>query len=289
MLGIAGRNRLIGNTLLTLLTAAGLLLAAASARAQNFPALTGRVVDAANIIPADVEARLDQKLAALETQSRRQLVVTTLPSLEGYEISDYGYRLGRNWGIGSKDKNDGALLIIAPNERKLRIEVGYGLEGTLTDAVAKTIIVNAIAPRFKVGDFAGGVTRGVDDIITTLTTDAAEWRGHVPENRRELSWRNFFERGLLPMLIFACPFVILFLILRSYKRRHALQATTQSVKYRNSSGKWVRGAPPSGTKSTGSSVTTWSSGGSSSSSSSSSDSFSGGGGSSGGGGASGEW
>ena len=106
MLGLAGRTspilRPIGTGLLALLAAAGLLLAAASARAQSFPVLSGRVVDAANIIPDDREAALTQKLSALETQSGRQLVVATLPGLEGYEISDYGYRLGRHWGIGSK-------------------------------------------------------------------------------------------------------------------------------------------------------------------------------------------
>ena len=106
MLGPAGRarqlRRQIGIALLTLLAAASMLLLAASAWAQTFPALTGRVVDAANVIPADAEARLDQKLAALEAQSRRQLVVATLPSLEGYEISDYGYRLGRNGGWAAR-------------------------------------------------------------------------------------------------------------------------------------------------------------------------------------------
>ena len=106
------------------------------AMAQTFPALLGRVVDAANVIPHDVEARLTVKLDALERQSQRQLVVVTLPSLQGYEISDYGYQLGRKWGIGSKESNNGALLIIAPAERKLRIEVGYGLEGVLTDGMS---------------------------------------------------------------------------------------------------------------------------------------------------------
>ncbi|MEQ1541719.1 MAG: TPM domain-containing protein, partial [Novosphingobium sp.] len=94
-----------------LLSALGLLLATLAlaipgiSPAQTFPALTGRVVDAANIIPADQEARLNQKLEALEKQSQRQLVVTTLPSLQGYEISDYGYRLGRQWGLGDKERN----------------------------------------------------------------------------------------------------------------------------------------------------------------------------------------
>ena len=126
-------RRIILAALALLAAFAGVLLFSGMATAQTFPALSGRVVDAANIIPADQEARLDQKLAALEQNSKRQLVVTTLPDLQGYEISDYGYQLGRHWGIGDKERNDGALLIIAPKERKVRIEVGYGLEPVLTD------------------------------------------------------------------------------------------------------------------------------------------------------------
>ena len=142
----------------------------------RFPQLTGRVVDGANIIPADQEARLDQKLAGLETQSRRQLVVVTLASLNGYEISDYGYQLGRAWGLGSKEKNDGALLIVAPNERKLRIEVGYGLEGILTDGLSSLIINQTIVPRFKSGDMAGGIEAGTDALIHQLTLPDDEAR-----------------------------------------------------------------------------------------------------------------
>ena len=137
--------------------------------AQTFPTLTGRVVDEANIIPPDVEAQLDAKLAALETQSQRQLVIVTLSSLQGYDISDYGYQLGRTWGIGSTARNDGAMLIVAPNERKVRIEVGYGLEPVLTDGMSFLIINNAILPHFKAGDMAGGIVAGSDQIIRQLT------------------------------------------------------------------------------------------------------------------------
>lgn len=142
--------------------------------APEFPKLTGRVVDAANVIPDDEEARLTQKLAALEQQSRRQLVIVTIPSLQGYEISDYGYQLGRAWGIGSKQRNDGALLIVAPNEKKLRVEVGYGLEPVLTDGYSSDVINNVIVPRFKAGDLAGGIEAGTDAIIQQLTLPAEE-------------------------------------------------------------------------------------------------------------------
>ncbi len=154
---------------LAVMIGALLLLMPALVWAQSFPALSGRVVDTANVIPADEKARLDQKLAALETRSQRQLVVVTLADLQGYDISDYGYQLGRHWGIGGKGRNDGTLLIIAPNQRKLRIEVGYGLEGILTDGLSSLIINQTIVPRFKAGDMAGGIEAGTDALIQQLS------------------------------------------------------------------------------------------------------------------------
>ena len=186
------------------------LLAAPVLAAPSFPALSGRVVDAANVIPPDVEARIDQKLAALETQSRRQLVVATLPDLQGYDIADYGYQLGRAWGIGSKDKNDGALLIVAPGERKLRIEVGYGLEGTLTDGLSSLIINQTIVPKFKAGDMPGGIEAGVDAIVTQLTLPpeeaqriAAAAQGAPREDA--FAWGQFVIFGLIFFFFFILP------------------------------------------------------------------------------------
>lgn len=153
-----------------------LLWLGVAALAANFPPLTGRIVDQANIIPVDTRAALEPKLADLEAKSGIQLVVATVTSLEGQEIEPYANELFRAWKLGEKTKNNGVLLLIAPNERRVRIEVGYGLEGTLTDALSKVIITNAITPRFKTGDFGGGISRGVDDIITVLTTDASEWQ-----------------------------------------------------------------------------------------------------------------
>ena len=155
---------------------AAMLCTIATAFAVNFPALTGRVVDQANIIQADTRAAIEQKLADLETKSGIQLVVATVNSLEGQEVEPYANELFRKWGLGEKKKNNGVLLLVAPNERRVRIEVGYGLEGTLTDALSKVIITNAMTPRFKAGNFSEGISRGVDDIITVLTTDASEWQ-----------------------------------------------------------------------------------------------------------------
>ena len=146
------------------------------ALAANFPALTGRVVDQADIIGAPALADLETKLAGLESKSGIQLVVATVKSLDGQEIEPYANELFRTWKLGEKTKNNGVLLLVAPNEKRVRIEVGYGLEGTLTDALSKVIITNAITPRFKTGDFAGGISRGVDDVITVLTTDSSEWQ-----------------------------------------------------------------------------------------------------------------
>jgi uncharacterized protein len=169
--------------LIALLFAA--LLVGAALAAASFPALTGRVVDAANILSPVTTADLERKLADLEQKSGIQLVVATVPSLGGEEIEPYANAIFRFWKLGEARQNNGALLLIAPKERRMRIEVGYGLEGTLTDAISSLIIANAIAPRFKAGDFNGGVTRGVDDIITTLTTDSAEWKPKPHDMRVE--------------------------------------------------------------------------------------------------------
>jgi len=152
------------------------LLFGLAAVAANFPALTGRVVDEARILPASAVADLESRLADLESRSGIQLVVATVSSLDGQEIEPYANALFRTWKLGDKTSNNGVLLLVAPNQKRVRIEVGYGLEGTLTDALSKVIIANAIAPRFKTGDFAGGITRGVDDIIIVLTTDSSEWQ-----------------------------------------------------------------------------------------------------------------
>jgi uncharacterized protein len=155
-----------------LLVLFALLALPGMAWAQTFPALTGPVVDQAEILPPEVEARLALKLVDLKTQSQREVTVVTLSSLEGYEISDYGYRLGRHWGLGDKARNDGAILIVAPNERKLRIEVGYGLEPVLTDGLSSLIINRQIVPRFKAGDMPGGIEAGTDAIIQQLKLPA---------------------------------------------------------------------------------------------------------------------
>lgn len=155
------------------------LLGSGAATAQTFPKFTGFVVDAANVIPPEQEAALTQRLDALQKASGNQLVVATVPDLQGYPIEDYGYRLLRSWGVGLKDVNNGAILLVAPNERKVRIEVGYGLEPVLTDAFSSVVINQQVLPRFKAGDMAGGIVAGANAVADQLALPDAEARAKV--------------------------------------------------------------------------------------------------------------
>ena len=150
-----------------------LLLAAAIAHAApTYPALTGRVTDAANVLPPATVAELTAKLEALETATGRQLVVATVPSLEDYPIEDYANGLFRAWKLGEAKTNNGVLLLVAPADRKVRIEVGYGLEDRLTDALSSMIVRDRIIPSFKAGDLPGGIVAGTDALITQLQLPA---------------------------------------------------------------------------------------------------------------------
>ena len=242
------------------------LFAIAPAFAINFPALTGRVVDQANIIQPDTRVAIEQKLADLETKSGIQLVVATVNSLEGQDVEPYANELFRKWALGEK-KNNGVLLLVAPNERRVRIEVGYGLEGTLTDALSKVIISNAMTPRFKAGNFSEGISRGVDDIITVLTTDASEWQ-------KRPSLRLDYQQPVDPAswILFAALFVFFILLIVSPTFRWLFFNVVLNVLASSGSS---RGGSSGGSYSGGG----YSGGGG----------FSGGGGSSGGGGASGSW
>ncbi len=139
--------------------------------APGFPKLTGQVVDDAHVLSPDVQAGLAAKLAALEQKTGRQLVVVTIASLQGDDIEDYGYQLGRAWGIGQKGSNNGVLFIVAPAEKKVRIEVGYGLEPMLTDALSSVILQEQVLPKFRDGDVQGGVVAGADALIQQLGLD----------------------------------------------------------------------------------------------------------------------
>jgi len=247
----------------------------APAEALNFPALTGRVVDEAGILDASVRSEFIDKLAALETKTTDQLVVATVRSLENTSVEDYANRLFRQWKLGQKDKNNGVLLLVAPSEHKVRIEVGYGLEGTLTDAVARFIIETSIVPRFRSNDLPGGIRRGVDDIILVLTGAAPEWKqlaatrdANKSQPAQDIPWAAVIVLALI-------IYVLLYLSIKHMR-------WTPDLRHAG----WQGGSG-------GSSDSGWSggfSGGDSGGFSGGGDSgFSGGGGSSGGGGASGSW
>ena len=157
-----------------------LLFSFAQAASLTFPPLTGRVVDDAGVLSDDTKDRLEGILRQLEDKTGDQVVVATLKSLQGQDIATYGYQLGRAWGIGQKGKNNGAILIVVPNEHKVRIEVGYGLEGTLTDAASKLIIENVIIPQFRAGNYDAGVEQGTAEIVRLLAGNAVDL-SKVPE------------------------------------------------------------------------------------------------------------
>jgi uncharacterized protein len=145
-----------------------LLGSAAAFAALHFPALSGRVVDEAHILSPGTVQSLDQMMADYERGTTNQVVVVTLASLQGTSIEDYGYKLGRYWEIGQKGKDNGALLIVAPQERKVRIEVGYGLEPLLTDANSSFIINSVILPDFRSGNMEKGIVEGTRAMLTVL-------------------------------------------------------------------------------------------------------------------------
>jgi uncharacterized protein len=234
-------------------------LAGTAVAAPTFPALTGRVVDDAGIIPADVEQRLVSKLAALEDKTTDQFVVATVKSLDGYDIQDY-----RAWGIGQKGKNNGVVLLVAPGEHKVGFEVGYGLEGTLTDALTQVIIQNAILPRFRANDFSGGIERAVDDTIQVLT-------GNAPELQQQAEKRQADNSGWgpwVPLLLFFVVFIVLNSLGRRGRGGGFLAGMLASSILNSRRDGWGGGGGGG-----------WSGGGG----------FSGGGGSFGGGGSSGSW
>jgi uncharacterized protein len=145
-----------------------LALAVPLAAELAVPFLSGRVNDNANMIPADAKLRIEQKLAAFEQQTGAQVVVLTLPSLEGEPVEDFSLRVVEAWKLGKKGKDNGVLFLISKQDRRMRIEVGYGLEGNLTDLESSRILDNVVAPYFRNGDFGGGIEHGVDAILASL-------------------------------------------------------------------------------------------------------------------------
>ncbi|MDR6874756.1 uncharacterized protein J2Y55_005794 [Bosea sp. BE125] len=262
----------------SLILLAALVFASAGARAADpaYPALTGRIVDGAKLIAPEARQRIEAKIKAHEDKAGDQLVVATVPSLQGIGIEDFANGLFRFWKLGEKPRNNGVLFIVAPNERKVRIEVGYGLEGALTDALSKVIITTAVAPKFKTGDFAGGIEGGVDAILTILSGDAEEWQ------RRALVRDD--ESSPAETLAVILVMVFIFILVVAFMR--GLSQAGGAGRHRLRDGRWITLPQNSSWGSGSGSGSSWGGGGWSSGGGGG---FSGGGGSSGGGGASGDW
>jgi uncharacterized protein len=193
-------------------------LVGSSAFAQakpTFPALTGRVVDDAHVLSAGAQADLTQKLADLEHRTSRQLVVVTLPSLQGQEIADYGNQLLRTWAIGQKGLDNGAIFIVVPSEHKVRIEVGYGLEPILTDALSSVILQEQVIPKFRTGDIEGGVVAGTDALISQLGADTSTAEAKAAAAEQQQHSVRHHGGGLAAFI----PLILLFFIASSLFRR----------------------------------------------------------------------
>ena len=161
------------------------LAGAAFAADLKFPALTGRVVDDAHLLSPAAVQKLDGELAGLEAQTGHQVVVATVPDLQGHEIEDYGYQLGRAWQLGKKGVNDGAILLVAPAQHKVRIEVGYGLEPVLTDALTSVILQRKVLPQFKQGHMEQGVVDGAEALIAQLALPEDQAKAKVAQAEAE--------------------------------------------------------------------------------------------------------
>jgi uncharacterized protein len=256
------------------LVLAGLLMAA-PAIAQTFPPLTGRVVDDAHLLSADQVQQLTDLSQQIETASSRQFVVATIPDLQGYPIEDFGYKLGRDWKIGQAGANNGIILIVAPKERKVRIEVGYGLEPIMTDALSSVIINQTILPKFRSGDMAGGIVDGANAIAAQmkLPQEAAEQRAQQVVSEQ----KTHEDNGNFPVtLIFWGVMFLFFFVIPAIRGRNGRHYGGSGL---GSAILWGSALGNSGGSSWGGGGSSWGGGGG----------FSGGGGSFGGGGASGGW
>lgn len=255
------------------------LAAALPALSQSLPALTGRVVDNAGMIDAATENALVTKLEMFEQRSSDQIVVATVPDLGGEAIEPYANRLFRHWRLGQAGEDNGILLLVARDDRRMRIEVGYGLEGTLTDLHARLIIENTLTPAFRSGDFAGGIMAAVDDIVMVLDGNGEEMEARARRNQ-PVDSIDWVETTIIllwvSLFVGAFGFAVLAPIFGRKLGPGRYKWLGIEIEY---GGSGSSGGSSSGGWSSGSGGG-WSSGGGG---------FSGGGGSSGGGGASGGW
>jgi uncharacterized protein len=252
------------------------LAAAAALAALEVPFLEGRVNDLAGILDAADEDRIERKLADFEREKGSQVAVLTLPSLEGDNLEDFSIRVVETWKLGRAGVDDGVLLLVAQKERQLRLEVGYGLEGVLPDALARRIVANVITPRFREGDFTGGIEAGVDTVLQAIRGEA------LPP--RVVAERRTGGAGVLVLILLVILLFFLISLIRGWRRLRRGGGTNWSSRRGGGRGTpWIfTTGSGSGSSWGGGSRSSWGGGGGFGG-------FSGGGGGFGGGGASGKW
>ncbi len=220
------------------------LLTSVPAWAQTFPKFTGQVVDAADVLPPAIEADLTAKLEALQKDTGRQLVVATVPDTQGYPLEDYGYKLGRAWGVGLKDVDNGAILFIAPGnpagQRGPRLEVGYGLEPVLTDAFAHQVTYEQMTPMLKAGDVPGAMEAGTDAVIAQMraSPDEAKAKTDAAAAAFDRTHRRSPGGGGLPFGLIFWGIVLLFFILPMFRRRSRAGPWGRRYAGRRGGGMW---------------------------------------------------
>lgn len=261
-----------------------LLLWTLPVRALDVPELKARVNDLAGLLTADQRDTLESKLRSDEAVTGHQFALLTVPSLEGEAIEDFSIRVAESWKLGRDKLDDGVLLTIAVNDRKMRIEVGYGLEGELTDAFCASIIRETIAPAFRRGAHAEGISWGFDLLM-------AKARGvglDPPERTTREKFSDYAPYILIPLMLltFCVPLTYALWSIRRARKRRGSDGGGYAY---DADGSSSDGSSSSFWSSSDSSSSSWSSDSSSSSDSSGSSDFSGGGGDFGGGGSSGDW
>ncbi|HET9404432.1 MAG TPA: YgcG family protein, partial [Burkholderiales bacterium] len=175
---------------------------AGEAQRSDIPFLTGRVVDNAEIVKPDTRRRITGQLQAHEQKTTNQIAVLTVPTLGGESVEEYSTRVFEQWKLGQKGKDNGVLVVVVPQDRRMRIEVGYGLEGTLPDAIAARIIRNVMTPRFKEGDYDGGIAQGVGAIIAQLEGKPSQADDESPQRARDTEFIKAPDMALHEKVLF---------------------------------------------------------------------------------------
>ena len=195
-------------------------LASGLVSALDVPPLRGRVNDYANVMRQDQARTLESRLAQFEQETGHQVVVLTIPTLDGEDIEGFSIRVAENWKIGKKGFDNGVILVVAVKDRRLRLEVGYGLEGVLPDAIAKTIISDYIVPHFRAQDYAGGIVAGIDAVLKVIKNEP------LPESARKKERNQGSELNSIAMFaITLAVFGLMAFASTANRRRNNMWAT----------------------------------------------------------------